>query len=113
MEVSDILDKNEFAVLNLIVKVLSAKTIPNVLLFLYKDQSGNYAFSGMLPDGRVIDAEFTQKFAELAKEYLTSMQTPGDNFNVRINNILTRWRKAYKQGTIEKLDNGNVNIKFN
>lgn len=113
MEVSDIIDPAEFQLLNIIVKVLAAKNLPNVLLFLYRTPTNEYNFVSLVPEGSAVDKEFIAKFNELASEYANSMAIiPKDDFHVRMVKLMNKWRIKGSEAIIEPTDNNGINIKF-
>lgn len=114
MEVSDVIDPAEFQLLNVIVKVLAAKNLPNVLLFLYKSPTGEYGFVNLVPEGATVDKEFIAKFNELASNVADSMAIlPKDNFVARMTKLVNKWRIKGSEAIIEKAnEDGVINIKF-
>ena len=112
MEVSDMIDPKEFNILNLIVRVLASHNQKCILMFFY--QSGQeFNFTGILPDGNQVNAEFIAKFKELASMYADSMAViPKDDFNARIIKLLDKWRTKTKQGEIIPKEDGGIEIKF-
>jgi hypothetical protein len=107
------LNQNDAKILSLIAQVLASGNRQNVLLFLFKDNQGNYQFSGTVPTNNSIDADFIKKFIQLASEYSQSMAAPNDDFMARVKKLLDYWSGKYARADINKNnENGSINIRF-
>ena len=110
------INPGEMQILNQIAAILLSGNRQAVLLFLYKNQAGVFNFTGIVPNGSELDADFIAKFKELASEYVESMANlPTDNFASRITKLLNKWRNKDKivDAEISKDEqSGSVNIKF-
>jgi hypothetical protein len=102
----------EFNIIQKIVSVLASDNKQTLLLFFFKAPNGEYNFAGHVPDATCIDSDFVVKFGELTKQCIDSMITPADNFNTRVNNLLTRWRKKFTEAELKKLPDGGVEVEF-